>query len=72
VVLIADTVFAAGVLPAPECLLRFYGEDRLTVVIRPVAPDGLLVVCSVALLAIAEDVRRNHERKPAVIRAINA
>jgi hypothetical protein len=50
-----------------SALLRFYGEDWLTVVIGPLAPDGLLVVCSVALLAIADNVRRSHERKPAVI-----
>ena len=53
-----------------SALLRFYGEDPLTSVIGPLAPDGLLVVCSVALLAIADNVRRQGERKPAVIREL--
>jgi hypothetical protein len=50
-----------------SALLSFYGEDWLTAVIGPLAPDGLLVVCSVALLAIAENVRRSGERQPAAI-----
>jgi hypothetical protein len=50
-----------------SALLQFYGEDWLTAVIGPLAPDGLLVVCSVALLAIADNVRRQLKREPAVI-----
>lgn len=41
-----------------SALLRFYGEDDLTSLLGPLAPDGLLVVCSVALLAIADNGRR--------------
>jgi hypothetical protein len=55
-----------------SALLTFYGEDWLTVVIGPLAPDGLLVVCSVALLAIADNIRRQHERRPAAIGEIDA
>jgi hypothetical protein len=50
-------------------LLGYYGEDALTASIGPLAVDGLMVVCSTALLAIADNARRrlNPERKPAVI-----
>jgi hypothetical protein len=55
-----------------SALLQFYGEDWLTAVIGPLAPDGLLVVCSVALLAIADNLRKHHEQKLAVIGEIDS
>jgi hypothetical protein len=50
-------------------LLGYYGEDFITTAIGPLAVDGLMVVCSTALLAIADNVKRelNPDRKPAVI-----
>jgi hypothetical protein len=53
-----------------SALLASYGEYWITALIGPLAPDGLLVVCSVALLAISDNVRRQSERKPAVIREL--
>jgi hypothetical protein len=52
-----------------SALLTFYGEDPITSVIGPLAPDGLLVVCSVALLAISDNVRRqlNPVRQPPLV-----
>jgi hypothetical protein len=39
-------------------LLGYYQEDRITVSLGPLSVDGLMVVCSVALLAIADNIRR--------------
>jgi hypothetical protein len=55
-----------------SALLASYHEYWLTALIGPLAPDGLLVVCSVALLAISDNVRRSHERKLAVIGDVDA
>ena len=41
-------------------LLRFYGESGVDATIGPLAVDGLMVVSSVALLAIADNVRRSE------------
>lgn len=38
-------------------LMAFYGEDGLSATIGPLAVDGLMVVCSAALLAIGANVR---------------
>lgn len=50
-------------------LLGYYGEDVITTTIGPLAVDGLMVVCSTALLAIADNVKRaqNPVRQAAVI-----
>ncbi len=42
-------------------LLSSYGEDTLSSHIGPLAVDGLMVVCSGALLAIADNLRRVSE-----------
>jgi hypothetical protein len=39
-------------------LLGYYGEDSFSADIGPLAVDGLMVVCSAALLAIADNMRR--------------
>lgn len=39
-------------------LLGYYGEDALSAHIGPLAVDGLMVVCSTALLAIADNIKR--------------
>lgn len=39
-------------------LLASYGEDGLSAHIGPLAVDGLMVVCSGALLAVADNLRR--------------
>lgn len=44
-----------------SALMRFYGEDSLSSTIGPLAVDGLMVVCSGALLAIGENIRRAAE-----------
>jgi hypothetical protein len=48
-------------------LLAYYQEDRITVAVGPLGVDGLMVVCSVALLAIASNIRRGQQR-PALSR----
>jgi hypothetical protein len=51
-----------------SALLTAYGEDPLGAALGPLVIDGLLVVCSAALLAISDNRRQiNPERKPAVI-----
>lgn len=40
-------------------LLVSYGEDGLSAAVGPLAVDGLMVVCSTALLAIADNIRRD-------------
>jgi hypothetical protein len=52
-----------------SALLSAYGEDPLSAALGPFVIDGLLVVCSVALLAIADNGRHGlkPEREPAVI-----
>jgi hypothetical protein len=40
-----------------SALLAYYHEDIITVAIGPIAIDGLMVICSVALLAIAENMK---------------
>lgn len=42
-------------------LLTSYGEDGFSASIGPLAVDGLMVVCSVALLAVADNRRRAAE-----------
>lgn len=42
-------------------LLAYYGEDVLTVWLGPLSVDGLMVVCSVALLAISYNLKRRPE-----------
>jgi hypothetical protein len=54
-----------------SALLSAYGEDSLSAALGPFVIDGLLVVCSVALLAIADNVRRQLHREPAVIGEID-
>jgi hypothetical protein len=51
-------------------LLGYYGEDALTATLGPLAVDGLMVVCSTALLAIADRLKRGLT--PAVIGEIPA
>jgi hypothetical protein len=51
-------------------LLAHYGEDRWSAALGPLVIDGLMVVSSVALLAIADNVRRAalpEARTPPVI-----
>ena len=55
-----------------SALLTAYGEDAVGAALGPLVVDGLLVVCSVALLAIADNVRRQLNREPAVIGEIDA
>jgi hypothetical protein len=52
-----------------SALLTAYGEDPLSAALGPLCVDGLLVVCSVALLAISDNVRRqvNPVRNPPMI-----
>jgi hypothetical protein len=38
-------------------LLGSYGEDAITTAIGPLAVDGLMAVCSAALLAIAHNIK---------------
>lgn len=44
-----------------SALMSSYGEDALSATIGPLAVDGLMVVCSGALLAIGDNVRRTAE-----------
>lgn len=51
-------------------LLRFYGEDGLSAALGPIAVDGLMLVCSAALLALSLNDRSirippvgSHKRK---------
>lgn len=44
-----------------SALMSSYGEDALSSTIGPLAVDGLMVVCSGALLAIGDNVRRKAE-----------
>lgn len=39
-------------------LLTAYGEDPISAAIGPVAIDGLMIVCTAALLAIADNAKR--------------
>ena len=55
-----------------SALLGAYGEDPFSAALGPLVIDGLLVVCSVALLAIADNVRRQLSREPAVIGEIDS
>lgn len=41
-----------------SALLRFYGEDDLSSALGPLVVDGLMVICSAALLAIGDNARR--------------
>jgi hypothetical protein len=52
-----------------SALLIFYGEDALSAALGPLVIDGLMVICSTALLAIADNVRKavNPDRVPPVI-----
>lgn len=49
-------------------LMGAYGEDGLSSTIGPLAVDGMMVVCSAALLAIGDNARRQH-RAPSATRA---
>lgn len=39
-------------------LLSFYGEDSVTVALGPLVPDGLMIISSAALLAIAQNIKQ--------------
>jgi Protein of unknown function (DUF2637) len=43
-------------------LLHVYGEDSFSAHIGPLAVDGLMIVCSAALLAIADVAKPNDDR----------
>lgn len=43
-------------------LLDTYGEDSFIAILGPIAVDGLMVVCSSALLAIADNLKRRAEQ----------
>lgn len=45
-------------------LMRAYGEDTLSATIGPLAVDGLMAVCSGAMLAIGENVRQTRKQTP--------
>jgi hypothetical protein len=48
-----------------SALLVSYGEDRLTALIQPVCVDGLMVVASLALLALGAPTNRALDEAPA-------
>jgi Protein of unknown function (DUF2637) len=50
-----------------SALMTYYGEDSLSATVGPLAVDGLMVVCSVALLAIGDNVRRRSEAAALVV-----
>lgn len=47
-----------------SALLALYGEDDFIAIIGPVAIDGLMTLCSAALLAIADNVKRRLAETP--------
>jgi hypothetical protein len=50
-----------------SALLTAYGEDPLSAALGPLVLDGLLVVCSTALLAIADNLKQpTRRRRPAI------